>query len=185
MTAPRYQPILAANIPTVNIPTILENNPAGEGGEEAKKEARDERGVCEAEGSDGARVRVIAGAFRGRAGPAKTFTPIELWEVILPKPAEPVELEVPEGQNTLLLVRSGGASLVGAAEERIGGQSLAVLSTAGRKLRLVGHEADTRLLLMSGTPIDEPIAARGPFVMNTMTEIAQANQDFMSGVLGR
>jgi len=55
----------------------------------------------------------------------------------------------------------------------------------GTTLRLSADEADTQLLLLGGEPIDEPIAAQGPFVMNTYDEIHQANVDFRSGKMGR
>jgi redox-sensitive bicupin YhaK (pirin superfamily) len=52
-------------------------------------------------------------------------------------------------------------------------------------LRLCATENNTEVLLLAGEPIDEPIAARGPFVMNTREEIVQANKDFMNGLMGR
>ena len=55
----------------------------------------------------------------------------------------------------------------------------------GNALRLSAAEANTEILLLGGEPIDEPIAARGPFVMNTHEEIMQANHDFMNGKMGR
>ena len=55
----------------------------------------------------------------------------------------------------------------------------------GTTLRLAAMEAGTQLLLLGGEPIDEPIAARGPFVMNTQQEIMQANMDFQNGKMGR
>jgi redox-sensitive bicupin YhaK (pirin superfamily) len=62
---------------------------------------------------------------------------------------------------------------------------VALLNRSGDGLRFVSAAPGTKLLLLGGAPINEPIAARGPFVMNTMAEIAQANEDFYAGRLGR
>jgi len=67
----------------------------------------------------------------------------------------------------------------------VGPQAVAVMQREGRTLRLAATEAGSQLLLLGGAPLDEPIAARGPFVMNTDAEIAQANADFRSGKMGR
>ena len=60
-----------------------------------------------------------------------------------------------------------------------------MMNGEGSLLRLVAKKAGTKLLLLSGERIDEPIAARGPFVMNTQEELRQANVDFNSGRMGR
>ena len=52
-------------------------------------------------------------------------------------------------------------------------------------LRLVAAQKNTQVLILGGEPLNEPIAARGPFVMNTHGELQQAMQDFMSGKMGR
>ena len=71
------------------------------------------------------------------------------------------------------------------AEKKLGPQDVAVLDRSGDSVRIVAGEKGTKLLVLAGEPINEPIAARGPFVMNTMEEIRQANEDFYSGRLGR
>jgi len=62
---------------------------------------------------------------------------------------------------------------------------VAILEQPGTLLELTALEPDTSVLLMGGEPIDEPIANRGPFVMNTQAELRQANVDFQSGRMGR
>lgn len=167
MHAPRYQPILAGDIPTVPL------SAASTGAVEE---------VC----ADAGSVRVIAGELGGTRGPAMTFSPIELWDILLPKPGTPVELEVPEGHNVVVFVRRGKVSVGSAGhEQRVGPQGVALMHRDGTTLRLSADEADTQLLLLGGEPIDEPIAAQGPFVMNTYDEIHQANVDFRSGKMGR
>ena len=54
----------------------------------------------------------------------------------------------------------------------------------GTSLRLTAAEPETQLLLLGGAPLDEPISAQGPFVMNTRQEILQANRDYQSGKMG-
>jgi len=164
MVAPKYQPILAKSIPEVPV--------------EAEGEAE-----C---GANPATVRVIAGDFRGTKGPASTFSPVELWDVSLPQTGKPIVLSLPDGHTGIVFVRRG-AIAIGAegAEERVGPQGVALLEGAGSSLRLVAKEAGTQLLMLGGQPLDEPIAAQGPFVMNTRKEIMEANMDFQNGKMGR
>jgi len=122
------------------------------------------------------RARLIAGAFGDARGPAKTFTPINLWDVRLLADAE-VTLPVPDGHNSLLAVLSGQLSIDGQA---VGEAEIARLTEAGAGVTVKAH-GDTMLLVMTGVPIDEPVVGQGPFVMNTHAQIRQAIADFNSG----
>ena len=146
MTRPAYQPILANDIPVVALPG--------------------EAGVA----------RIIAGELDGAFGPAKTFTPINVWDVRL-KAGATAPLSLPNGHTTLVVVVEGRVSVEGV---QIGAAEMAMLSRKGSEVALVAEEATT-LLMLSGEPIDEPIAGYGPFVMNTADEIRQAVADFNSG----
>ncbi len=130
----------------------------------------------------GGHVRVIAGELDGAKGPAKTFTAINLWDVIL-KAGEKVELTVPEGHNTAVVLRKGDATLNGSAKLN-GEAKIATLAREGDTITLEAKE-DSQLVLLSGEPINEPIASYGPFVMNTREEIMQAVEDFKSGRFGK
>jgi len=129
----------------------------------------------------GGHARVIAGSLNGTEGPAKTFTAINLWDIVL-KAGERVELTVPEGHNTAVVLRRGDAAVNGA---KLTGE--ARIATLGREGDTVTIEAtaDSELVLLSGEPINEPVASYGPFVMNTREEIMQAVQDFQSGRFGQ
>lgn len=151
MSEPGYQPIVSADIPRVEL-------------------------------TDGAgSVRVIAGRFGEVAGPARTFTPIDLWDVRLNAGAR-AEFELPEGHTAAVFVLRGRARL-GTGEELTDAQ-IAVLEREGTRV-VVEAEQDTVLLVLGGEPIDEPIAGYGPFVMNTQQEIRQAISDYQSGKMGR
>ncbi|MGO4837014.1 pirin family protein, partial [Rhizobiaceae sp. 2RAB30] len=148
--APGYQTLLDRDIPAVSLP------------------------------DDAGTLRVIAGDYAGRKGPARTFTPINLWDLKL-KAGGTVELALPDGHTAGLVVLRGsllvnGASPVGKAQfvllDREGG---AVTLEAGR---------DATVLVLSGEPIDEPVVMQGPFVMNTAEEIRQAMIDFQQGRFG-
>lgn len=128
----------------------------------------------------GGAVRVIAGNFAGTQGAASTYSPVNLWDIKL-NAGKSVELTVPAGHNTMLFVRQGklalGSAVMGAAD-------LALLERDGTRIRLQAQE-DTSLLLMGGEPLDEPIVASGPFVMNTEQEIRVAMMDYQSGRMGK
>ncbi len=129
----------------------------------------------------GSSVRVIAGEFRGAKGPARTFTPINVWDARL-KAGGRVELDLPDGHTALLAVLRGKVSING--DESAGPAELAILERAGTRAVLEAGE-DATVLVLNGEPIDEPVVGYGPFVMNTPDEIRQAFSDFHSGRLGQ
>ena len=179
MVAPRYQPILNSDIPVVPLEP-LEPPPSPPPVDDGKEGHKDEAS-CEAVGS----VRVIAGEFNGQRGPAATFSPVELWDVDLPTQKAPVLLTVPEGHNAVIFVRSGELTIgVEGSEQRIGPQGVALMEREGQSMRVTATKPNTKLLLLGGEPLNEPIAARGPFVMSTQEEILQANRDFHAGKMG-
>ncbi|MEZ6067041.1 MAG: pirin family protein [Planctomycetaceae bacterium] len=148
--APGYQAITAADIPTVSLP------------------------------DDAGSLRVIAGEFGGVPGPARTFTPINMWDVRL-KEGRTLRTAVPAGHTAVLVVQSGQVELNGTQVRAV---ELAELDRSGTEL-LLKADQDARLLLLTGEPIGEPVVGQGPFVMNTREEIAQAVRDYQSGKMGR
>jgi len=149
-TPPGYQAIRDADIPIVDLP-----NGAGT-------------------------VRVIAGEFDGQAGPARTFTPMQVLDLRLTQGGYS-ELELAAGWTAALAVLHGTLQVNGEASGREA--QLIVLDRDGSRVALeAGTEA--RVLLLSGEPIDEPIVGHGPFVMNTEEEIVAAINDFNQGRFG-
>jgi hypothetical protein len=147
---PGYQTLLKGQIPNVPLP--------------------DEAGT----------VRVIAGAYAGKKGPAQTFTPINLWDLDL-KAGKSAELPFPDGHTTTFLVLNGEVKVNG--EKTAGEGDLAIFERTGDRIT-VAARTDTRLLVMDGEPIPEPIVGHGPFVMNSRAEIQQAFEDYQLGKMG-
>ncbi len=136
--------------------------------------------VIELEG--GGHARVIAGELLGRLGPARTFTPVNIFDVIL-KAGERFELPLPDGHNAAVVLRKGDVLLNGM--DHLSGEALiAPLTEEGDSVTLEA-KADTQLLILSGEPILEPVESYGPFVMNTREEIHQAVEDYRAGRMGR
>ncbi len=137
-------------------------------------------GAATADGT--ARVRVIAGEALGTRAAIDTHTPITFQDWTL-DPGADVTVALEHGERSLVYVFAGEAR-VGDGDELVRDGQLAVLG-AGRAVRLRGPKSGTaRLLLLAGTPIGEPVARYGPFVMNTRDEIMQAIRDFQSGRMG-
>jgi len=131
--------------------------------------------------ADGAgRVRVIAGDYEGRTGAARTFTPIDIWDVRLNRD-KTATLTLPEG-HTLALAMLGGTVLVN-GEEVVRAAQLVTFEPTGGAITLEANN-DATVLVLSGAPINEPAVAHGPFVMNTVGEIKQAMLDFQNGKFG-
>ena len=129
----------------------------------------------------GGRVRVIAGSVGDVRGPARTFTPMNVLDVRVDA-GQTMALNQPEGWTTLVVVLAGSVRINGS--DAVGAAQMATLSTAGEGLVLQA-DAAAKVLVLSGEPINEPVAAYGPFVMNTREELVQAVDDFNSGRFGR
>ncbi|MDQ6678364.1 MAG: pirin family protein [Acidobacteriota bacterium] len=119
--------------------------------------------------------RVIAGDVKGVHGPAKTATPLTVVDLQF-QPGGVAEFDLPERFNTALLLLHGEVTVNGATEME-GAGTLALFDHSGATVR-VEARTKTSALLLSGEPIDEPVAAAGPFVMNTREELQQAMRDF-------
>jgi redox-sensitive bicupin YhaK (pirin superfamily) len=134
-----------------------------------------------AELPDGAgKLRVIAGSFGDAKGPARTFTPINIWDVRLAR-GKTATLDIPEGHTLSVLVLSGAVQIDG--QEIVREAQTAILGRDGGGISIEAN-GDTKLLVLTGEPIDEPVVAHGPFVMNTVEEITQAMFDFEDGKFG-
>ena len=130
----------------------------------------------------GALVRLIAGDLAGHHGPGSTHTPISVAHVTV-APGARLVLPWPAEFNALAYVLAGAGS-AGSERRPVQAGQLVVFG-AGDSLTLDGHPSGSLdVLLLGGRPIREPVAAYGPFVMNTRAELVQAVEDFQAGRLG-
>ncbi|WGR92123.1 pirin family protein [Bradyrhizobium sp. ISRA443] len=146
-----YQAIVSADIPVVNLP------------------------------SDAGTARIIAGELLGRRGPARTFTPINVWDVRLNRDAD-LTLDLPEGHTAMIVGLGGNVTVEG--QHALGEAEMLLLGREGDSVALHA-DGDATLLILTGEPINEPIVGYGPFVMNSEAEIRQAIDDLNSGGLAK
>ncbi len=128
-------------------------------------------------GDDGSLIRVIAGEYAGTKGAAETFTPVNVWDVRMHEGYK-IALPLQAGFTTSLLVLQGSLLINGA--ETIQTKELTLFEREGDVVSLEAKK-NSVVLVLSGAPIDEPIAGHGPFVMNTREEIDQAMADYRAG----
>jgi redox-sensitive bicupin YhaK (pirin superfamily) len=150
MAPPRYQPLVADQMGIVNL----------------------------AEGSGS--VRIIAGTYQGVRGPAKTFSPINLFDARLNASGK-LELSFPPPHNAAVLVMNGDVTINGPTKASV--NDLVMFKNVGEHIAIEAS-SDAQLLVLSGEPIDEPVVQYGPFVMNTQQEIREAISDFNRGKFG-
>lgn len=151
MSPPGYQGIVADSIPEVALP--------GQAGT----------------------AHIIAGNYGNASGPARTFTPMNVWDLRL-KAGHRISLDLPAGHTTALFVLRGSLSIDD--KHTVRAAELAVMEREGRQL-VFDVPDDAIVLLLNGAPLNEPIVGHGPFVMNTREEIMQAINDFNSGRFGQ
>ena len=150
MSPPGYQAITSSQIPRVDLPQ-------GAG-----------------------TVRVIAGEWPGTTGPARTVTPLCVFDLRLTAGHE-WTAPAPEGHTTIVLVQHGRVTVNG---QSLASGELAILGRSGTDV-LIHCESEAMVLMLTGQPIDEPVVGHGPFVMNTREEIRQAIHDYQTGRMGR
>lgn len=149
-TPPAYQTLLAADIPTQQLP--------------------DNAGF----------LRVIAGHYGQADGPARVFSPLNVWDVELEQGAH-VSLALPEGHNAAVVLLEGRLNVNDVQE--LGSAQLVLLDHEGTEVSIQAL-AKSSFLVLTGAPLNEPIEGYGPFVMNTRAEIHQAMEDFSQGRFG-
>ncbi|HVX20789.1 MAG TPA: pirin family protein [Acidimicrobiales bacterium] len=135
----------------------------------------------------GALARVIAGPVAGHRGPGTTYTPISMVHATV-HPGARLVLPWPAEFNALLYVLAGNGT-VGPDARPVHTGQLAVHGAGGALVVAADQAQEARypnleVLVLGGRPIREPVAAYGPFVMNTKDELAQAFEDFHAGRLG-
>lgn len=148
MSPPHYQEILSNNIPIVT----LDNH--------------------------GNILRVIAGNYAGTRGAAKTFTPVNLWDIRLAGGHKMNLSDLPHGYNTMLLVLKG--TILVNHSTTVQEKELAFFERENNDIA-IESSSNAIMLILNGEPIDEPIVGQGPFVMNTKNEINQAIIDYRTG----
>lgn len=138
----------------------------------------DKMGKVQLPGNSGM-VNVIAGDYNGVKGPAFTYSPVNLFDFKLNKDGE-ATFSVPAEHNTAVLIVNGSVEVNGtkAAEH-----SFILFKNEGEEIHIKADE-NAVVLLLSGEPINEPIASYGPFVMNTQAEIYEAIEEFQNGKYG-
>ncbi|MCB0654510.1 MAG: pirin family protein [Saprospiraceae bacterium] len=128
----------------------------------------------------GSTVKVIAGNYQGTQGAASTFTPVHLFNARLKSGAR-ADFSFPAAYHTALLVIEGAITVNGKHEAPT--DHFVLMGNDGEAFSIEASE-DALVLVMSGEPIHEPIAAHGPFVMNTRQELIEAFDDFNQGKFG-
>lgn len=175
MTKPRYQAILNENIPIVNLP-LSGGNPSSAAETDAPI----------------ATARIIAGELGTTRGAAKTFSPVQLWDIEIPMAGMDLELPFPSHHNCIIFARRGSVDVFSGEVANLKAttlnpQDVALMQMDGVSdtIRIKSKERNASVLILGGEPLNEPIAAQGPFVMNTKEEIAQAITDYRMGKMGR
>ena len=128
----------------------------------------------------GGEIEVIAGAYKDVKGAAFTFTPLHLFNAKLNKGTK-ADFSFPANYNTALLVIEGSVTIN--EMEEVPTDNFALFENEGETFTIEAKE-DAIVLILSGQPINETIAAHGPFVMNTKAELMQAFDDFNKGKFG-
>ena len=124
-------------------------------------------------------IEVIAGEYQGTKGPASTFTPLHVYNARLKKGGV-ATMEFPANYNTGMLVIEGNVKV---QERDVATDHFVLFKNDGEKINIEASE-DSIVLILSGEPINEPIAQYGPFLMNTWEELEQAIQDVNAGKFG-
>jgi hypothetical protein len=118
----------------------------------------------------------------GKKGPAKTHTPITMFDLKFTEAGE-VVFQLAEGSTTLLFMLQGDA--LAQDGQAIASGEMVVFDRSSVGAIKLAAGSDARALILNGEPLHEPVVAHGPFVMNTKAEIMQAMDDYRRGKMGQ
>ena len=130
---------------------------------------------------DAGQIRVIAGTFHDVKGPASTFSPINVWDGQL-KAEKSEHIHVPMSHTVLVVILEGEMLINGT--QKVQDSSIVLFEQNDDPAILLEAIQDTKFLVLTGEPLNEPIQGYGPFVMNTKEEIVEAFNDFNNGKFG-
>ncbi len=125
------------------------------------------------------KVKVIAGEYESTEGPCSTHSPINIFEVSFSENGT-FQYICSDSMTTIALIIDGEVNI---SNQNYGPEQGLALSKDGDRFEITGV-AGSKLLILSGEPIDEPVASYGPFVMNTKEELVQAVEDFNASRMG-
>jgi redox-sensitive bicupin YhaK (pirin superfamily) len=123
-------------------------------------------------------LRIIAGEYANQKGAVSTFSEINMFDLVSEE--EELNFLLKEDSNTILLVMKGEALV---DDQFFDDQSILIFDRGGDNLKIKTSKG-FKALLLNGAPLNEPVVARGPFVMNTEEEIAEAMRDYQNGKMG-
>ena len=132
---------------------------------------------------DGGKITIIAGEQKGKYGVIKTQTSVNAFWVDLVVNGK-VEVEIPKNHNALVYLIKGNVTVNNTDKLKYGENAIAVFKQDGDGFTLKANKT-SKLLVLSGEPIDESVVMEGPFVMNSRRETQQAFIDYQQGLMGR
>lgn len=183
LTTPHYQAITAAQMGYAELPgnqghvnVIAGTFNGAAGGAAATDGAAKDGAAGSGAAGDGAAGDCVLISV---TGPAQTYTPVNLFDLRLNKGAR-VSTQLPAGHNTALLLVNGSAEVNG---QKAPEHSFVLFAGEGEEITITAEE-DAVILLLSGEPLNEPIASYGPFVMNTQEEIVESIREVQAGKFG-
>lgn len=127
-------------------------------------------------------ARIIAGEYENTRGAASTFTPLNVWDISIKEDGN-ITLDIPASHNLSLVILRGNVIINNS--QKASETQLVRFENASGAVIIKAMGGETKILLLSGEPIDEPVVGYGPFVMNTKEEINQAIDDYRRGEFGQ
>ena len=124
---------------------------------------------------------MVAGSIAGVAGPVSGVVTEPLYLDVYMQSLKTADLAVPSTHNAFIYVYGGTVTVGDDSKVDVASGEIALLEQDGASDVRVTASEDSRLLLVAGKPIGEPVARQGPFVMNTAAELQQAFLDYQSG----